>query len=68
MPMMNPKNMALSPATSDLGLGDQLKTQLDIQEEERKKKLLQASGKGQTLGGLLGQPTSAVNALGLGQM
>lgn len=63
---MNQKNYAMNPAVSDLGLGDQLSQQLDDQEEERKKKLLQASGKGQTLGGLLGQPTSAVNALGLG--
>ena len=42
MPPMNQKNYAMNPAVSDLGLGDQLSQQLDDQEEERKKKLLQA--------------------------
>jgi len=72
MPPINAKNISLSPAASDLGLGDQLKTQLDLEEEERKKKLLQAAGKGQALGGLLGGPaispvsgTAAAAALGI---
>lgn len=37
---MSAKNSMLSPAAQTLGLGDQLKTQLDDLEEERKKKLL----------------------------
>lgn len=39
--MMSAKNFQLSPASADLGLGAQLKSQLDTAEEERKKKLLQ---------------------------
>lgn len=39
--MMSGKNAMLSPASQSLGLGDQLKQQLDDAEEERKKKLLQ---------------------------
>lgn len=39
--MLSSKNMMLSPAATDLGLGDQLKSQLEAQEEERKKKLMQ---------------------------
>ena len=43
--MASAKNISLSPAASDLGLGDQLKQQLDDEEEARKKKMLQqASG------------------------
>jgi hypothetical protein len=34
-------NPLLSPAAADLGLGDALKAQLEAQELERKKKLLQ---------------------------
>ena len=41
MPMPNPKNFALSAAGLDLGLGDAVKQQLQDQEAERKKKLLQ---------------------------
>lgn len=54
--------MAYSPASMDLGLGDQLKSQLEAEEEQRKKKLLNQAR-------LLGGPmTPAVSALypGLG--
>lgn len=47
--MALPKNYSLSPAASDLGLGDLVKQQLQDDEEERKKKLL-ASQRGQALG------------------
>lgn len=42
----NPKNLALSPAANDLGLGAQLVKQVAELEAERKKKLssLQPSG------------------------
>lgn len=39
--MASAKNFALSPGAQDLGLGDQLKQQLDDAEEERRKKLMQ---------------------------
>lgn len=48
--MMAAKNFQLSPAGQDLGLGDQLKQQLDAQEIERKKKLLQQAQNVQGLG------------------
>lgn len=47
---INPKNIALSPAASDLGLGDMLKVQLDnAVEEERKKRLGPTNLMGQAL-------------------
>ncbi len=52
--MASAKNLSLSPAASDLGLGDQLKQQLDDEEEQRKKKLLQQA--------------SGMSSLGLGTM
>lgn len=63
MPPMNPKNMPISPAASDLGLGlgDQLKNQMEMMDEERKKKLLQMGGQGQQLAG-----SAASAALGIG--
>jgi hypothetical protein len=33
------KNIMLTPAVLDLGLGDQLKAQVDEQEDERRKKM-----------------------------
>jgi hypothetical protein len=39
--MTSSKNFALSPAGTDLGLGDQVKQQLEDSEDERKKKLMQ---------------------------
>ena len=39
----NPKNFALSSSASDLGLGDAVKTQLDDDVEERKKKAMLAA-------------------------
>ncbi len=52
--MLSSKNTMLSPAAADLGLGDQLKTQLEDAEEERKKKLLaqQRAAQMQHAGGL----------------
>jgi hypothetical protein len=41
--MQNPKNFALTPAASDLGLGEEIKTQLDDDVEERKKKAMLAA-------------------------
>jgi hypothetical protein len=38
--MAGAKNMMLSPAVQDLGLGDALKQQLDDAEMERRKKML----------------------------
>ena len=43
MPPMNPKNFALSPAGTDLGLGQQLYSEL-TDEEERRKKLKEGQG------------------------
>ena len=43
MATMNQKNIALSPAVSDLGLGDRLRQQMSDEDEERKKKLLALS-------------------------
>ena len=44
MSAINPKNFALSPAGSDLGLGDQLTIQMTTQELEiRRKKMLEKS-------------------------
>lgn len=37
---MGQKNLGLSPAVSDLGLGDSLVQQMQDQDSERKKKLL----------------------------
>lgn len=52
--MVAAKNFSTTAAAQDLGLGDQLKQQLDDAEEERKRKLLSGTG-GQ--GGLLGEAT-----------
>lgn len=38
------KNFSLSGVATDLGLGDMTKVQLDDEETERKKKLMQAKG------------------------
>lgn len=46
--MLSSKNTALSASASDLGLGDQLKTQVESELAARKKKLLQNAGLGQT--------------------
>lgn len=50
MATMNQKNFSLSPAASDLGLGDMITQQLEDEEAERKKKALQATQNPQTLG------------------
>ena len=44
MPVMNPKNMSLSPVASDLGLGDMLQQQAEDETEEMKKKKKMAAG------------------------
>jgi hypothetical protein len=42
MPLMNSKNMAISQAAGDLGLGDMLRQQTeDMTEEERRKRMRQ---------------------------
>ncbi len=46
MPAPSAKNLLLTPAFQSLGLGDQLVQQVDDQEEERKKKLLQLNQPG----------------------
>jgi hypothetical protein len=51
--MASAKNFMLSPAATDLGLGDSLKDQLDAEEIERRKKL--------------GQQAENVNKGGIGQ-
>lgn len=38
--MVSAKNFAMTAASTDLGLGDNLKNQLDAEEMDRKKKLL----------------------------
>jgi len=44
MSQINPKNLALSPAGTALGLGDSLNSLLDDQEEERKKRMALGMG------------------------
>lgn len=51
---MSAKNMTLSPAATDLGLGDMLKVQADNVSEELKKKKLQQMSAAKT--GPLGDP------------
>lgn len=60
--MLSTKNAMLSQSAQDLGLGDQLKGQLEADLINRKKKLLQASGLGMQANPM-GQ---AATALGLG--
>lgn len=40
MPVPNPKNLGISTAGIDLGLGNQLSQQLEDEEDERRKKAL----------------------------
>lgn len=42
--MVSAKNLMLSPAAADLGLGDQLQQQVADTIEERRKKLLKKTG------------------------
>ncbi len=46
----NPKNAALTPAATDLGLGAQLVAQANEIENERKKKLNQLAPQGPLMG------------------
>lgn len=50
MPPPNPKNAALSPAATDLGLGAQLVAQATALENERKKKMNQFAPQGPVMG------------------
>lgn len=51
------KNSMLSPAASDLGLGDMVRQQLDDDEEERRKKVMRAqAGSG---GGMFGSAAAS---------
>lgn len=66
--MASMKNFGLSASATDLGLGDQLKSQLEIQDEERKKKLreqqrAQQMGQG---GAGLGPATMSLYGMGSG--
>lgn len=62
MPATSAKNMLLSPATNALyGDGDALTEQLNQQDIERRKKLLQGMSKGYDPN----QMSAAVSALGL---
>jgi hypothetical protein len=54
-PSQSGKNFAMTPAAQDLGLGDQIKQQLDDQEEERKKMLLQQAKQAGSNGAPLSQ-------------
>ena len=60
MATMNAKNMQLSPAAADLGLGDALKVQVDDQVADQQKKLRQQKGIQMTV------PQAAMD-LGLGR-
>jgi hypothetical protein len=64
---MNDKNMGLSPASTDLGLGTALQQQLeDASEEARKKAAQQAAMNKMGLSGPAGTPLgSAATTLGL---
>lgn len=47
---MSRKNLSLSPAVQDIGLGDMVKQQLDDEDEERKKKLLAMNSRNSLFG------------------
>ena len=57
-PGQSAKNFGMSPASTDLGLGDAIKQQLDDQEEERKRQLLQQA----KMAGSNGAPLSQASA------
>jgi hypothetical protein len=50
MALMNQKNMMLSPAATDLGVGTNLKVQVDDQVNENKKRMKAALNAGQQFG------------------
>lgn len=60
--MRSTKNTLLSPASVDLGLGDQLRTQLSESEEERKKRLLMQQRSQRMQTGPYGPATTALYA------
>jgi hypothetical protein len=63
MPPMNQKNMAISPAGADLGLGDQLNMQAQESEDELKKRAMAKNSQSNLLGAAL---SPAAASLGLG--
>lgn len=63
--MISAKNFMLSPAATDLGLGDSLKDQLDAAEIERRKKLAQQANSVNQGG--MGQYSQAASMLFPGQ-
>lgn len=60
--MLSSKNTPLSAAATDLGLGDQLKTQVENELMQRKKKLLQNAGLGGGQGAAGGPATQSLFA------
>lgn len=67
--MLNKKNAALSPAISDLGLGDQIKQQIEDQDEiTRKKKLMAAANGNPAQYGDMGMPAATAMLFGKASM
>jgi hypothetical protein len=66
MPMPADKNRALSPATADLGFGDLLREELELQEAERKKKLLGGGASDALMGATRTATSTLFGGLGLG--
>lgn len=60
--MLSSKNSMLSSAAADLGLGDQLKGQVESELAARKKKLLQNAGLGGAAAGGLGSAAQSLFA------
>jgi hypothetical protein len=56
------KNLFMSPAVSDLGLGDQVKQQMEDDDEVRRKKKIMAAANGNPgqYGDLTGSPATAM--------
>jgi hypothetical protein len=67
MPAISDKNMSLSPAAQDLGVGAQLQQQLEDQSAEAKKRAAQAAAMNKMgLSGPASQPLGgAATSLGL---
>ena len=60
--MLSTKNTMLSPAAQDLGLGDQLKQQVESDVMKRKKKTEQMANGMTAPGGLMGPATQSLIA------
>lgn len=61
---LSTKNLALSPAATDLGLGDQLRNQVDTQLALRKKQQQMALGPTANSAGLYGSAVSDLLSIG----